>query len=84
MERLRMRRRAKTRCESETAGDFDCTRRASRIGEWAAEDQPVIRIPLCRRCARVKARAGWTVRRAGRAELRALADRRTGDAGPEG
>jgi hypothetical protein len=74
-----MRRRTRTRCEGETADDFDCPHPASRIGEWAAGDQPVIRIPLCRGCARRKARAGWTVQRAGRAELARLAHRRAGD-----
>jgi hypothetical protein len=65
---------AMTRCE-EPSDDFDCTRRASRIGEWAANT--VIRIPLCRRHAREKKRrAGWTVRRASRQELSELADRR--------
>jgi hypothetical protein len=76
-----MRRRAQdgARCESETADDFDCAKPASRIGEWAEGDQPVIRIALCRRCARRKARVGWTVRRAGRAELTSLARRRAGE-----
>ena len=72
-------KKGRTRCEGETADDFDCPNPASRIGEWAEGDRPVIRIPLCRGCAWRKVRAGWSVRRAGRAELASLANRRAGD-----
>ncbi|HEY7485732.1 MAG TPA: hypothetical protein VH912_14805 [Streptosporangiaceae bacterium] len=76
-----MRRRTAT-CESETADDFDCTKRATRIGEWAAEGQPMIRIPMCRAHARQKARVGWRVWRASREELRRLADERADGEAP--
>jgi hypothetical protein len=77
-----MRWRGKTTCEAETADDFDCVRQAARIGEWVAEGRPVILIPLCRRHARQKARAGWRVRRVDQEELSRLADRRDSGEAP--
>ena len=74
-----MPRRARIKCEGETPDDFDCARRASRIGEWLEDGQPTVRIPLCRRCARQKIRHGWTVRKATPTELHNLTNHRTED-----
>jgi hypothetical protein len=61
-----------TRCRSDD--DPKCTRRATRIAEWAAPGAPPFRLPVCRRHGRWKRRAGWRVIIAYQNELAAAAD----------
>lgn len=53
--------------------DTLCRRKATHAAEWVTADNQTIRLPVCKRHARRKLRAGWGVVRAYQPDLKALA-----------
>lgn len=55
--------------------DLECRRLASRVAVfWVADEEPTVRVPVCRSHGRGMRRQGWTVRKPRAGELRLLAE----------